>query len=111
MMQEVVRGSYLDRTRIALDFFDASINRVAAWIIGTRATLLALLQALLEPSERVRRLERDGDYTSRLALLEALKCMPYGAVWDYYCATNEVPVGAAWLDDVQRYERDVLSQR
>jgi L-rhamnose isomerase len=111
MMQEVVRGSYLDRTRIALDFFDASINRVAAWIIGTRATLLALLQALLEPSERLRQLERDGDYTSRLAMLEALKSMPYGAVWDYYCATNEVPIGAVWLDDVQRYERDVLNRR
>jgi L-rhamnose isomerase len=111
IMQEVVRGQYLERTRIALDYFDASINRVAAWVIGTRATLLALLHALLEPAERLRHLELNGDLTSRLAMLEALKSMPYGAVWDYYCATNGVPVGAAWLDDVQRYERDVLNRR
>jgi L-rhamnose isomerase len=111
IMQELVRGSYLDRTRIALDFFDASINRVAAWVIGTRATLVALLQALLEPTERLRQLEQDGDFTGRLAMLEELKNLPYGAVWDYYCGTNDAPVGMAWLEEVRRYEQEVLSQR
>jgi L-rhamnose isomerase len=111
MMQEVVRGNYLDRTRIALDYFDASINRVAAWVIGARATLIALLGALLEPVEMLRKLETDGDLTGRLATLESLKSLPFGAVWDYHCAVSEVPLGASWLDEVRRYEADVLSRR
>jgi L-rhamnose isomerase len=111
LMQEVVRGDYLGRTHIALDFFDASINRVAAWVIGTRATLTALLHALLEPVELLRQLEVEGDFTARLAMFEELKNMPFGAVWDYHCATSDVPIGKAWLDDVRRYERDVLSKR
>ena len=82
IMQEIVRGDYLDRVHIGLDFFDASINRVAAWTIGTRNALRALLMSLLEPGEQLRKLEQDGDYTTRLALLEALKGMPFGAVWD-----------------------------
>jgi L-rhamnose isomerase len=111
MMHEVVRGNYLDRTHIALDYFDASINRVAAWVIGARATLIALLAALVEPVEMLRKLEAEGDLTARLAMLESLKSLPLGAVWDYYCAANEVPLGAAWLDQVRRYEGDVLSRR
>jgi L-rhamnose isomerase len=111
LMQEVVRGDYLERTHIALDFFDASINRVAAWVIGTRATLTALLHALLEPVDMLRKLEAEGDFTARLAMFEELKNMPYGAVWDYYCATSGVPIGTAWLEDVRRYEREVLSRR
>jgi L-rhamnose isomerase len=111
IMQEVVRGGYLERTRIALDFFDASINRVAAWVIGARATLYALLAALLEPLELLRQYESSGDFTSRLAMLEHLKSLPSGAVWDYYCATSDVPIGIAWLEEVRRYEHDVLSQR
>jgi L-rhamnose isomerase len=111
LMQEVVRGDYVERTHIALDFFDASINRVAAWVIGTRATLTALLHALLEPVELLRQLEAAGDFTGRLAMFEELKNMPYGSVWDYYCAKNDVAVGKAWLDDVRQYERDVLSKR
>jgi L-rhamnose isomerase len=111
MMQEVVRGQYLDRTHVALDFFDASINRVAAWVIGTRATLIALLHALLEPTDHLRQLEQSGDFTARLATFEALKNLPYGAVWDYYCATSSVPTGMAWLDQVRRYEREVLGHR
>ena len=83
--QELVRGDYLDRVHIGLDFFDASINRVAAWVIGTRAMLKALLLALLEPTETLRQLEADGDTTARLALLEELKTLPFGAVWDHYC--------------------------
>jgi L-rhamnose isomerase len=109
--QEVVRGGFLGRAYLALDFFDASINRVAAWVIGTRSLLKALLAALLEPSELLRRLEADGDYTSRLALLEELKTLPLGAVWDHHCLTGGVPVGRQWLDEVKRYEREVLSTR
>jgi L-rhamnose isomerase len=111
MMQEIVRGEYLDRTRIALDYFDASINRVAAWVIGARAALKALLWALLEPLDMLRNYEANGDFTSRLAALEQLNTLPFGAVWDYYCATNDAPVGLAFIDGVRRYERDVLSHR
>jgi L-rhamnose isomerase len=109
--EEVVRGDYLGRVHIGLDFFDASINRVAAWVIGTRCLLKALLLALLEPAGTLRGLEALGDYTGRLALLEELKTMPHGAVWDFYCLREDVPVGPAWLDAVRAYERDVLSRR
>jgi len=109
--QELVRGDYLGRTHIGLDFFDASINRVAAWVIGTRCMLKALLIALLEPIERMRAAEEAGDYTARLALSEECKTLPFGAVWDYYCLRQGVPVGAAWLDEVKSYERDVLAGR
>jgi L-rhamnose isomerase len=109
--QELVRGGHLDRTHIGLDYFDASINRVAAWVIGTRSMLKALLAALLEPIDEWRRLEVAGDYTSRLARVEEQKTLPLGAVWDYYCLTQGVPVGPAWLDEVKTYERNVLSKR
>lgn len=109
--QELVRGGYLDRTHIGLDYFDASINRVAAWTIGTRNMLKALLKALLEPIQTLRTLEANGDYTARLAVLEELKMLPFGAVWDYHCASAGVPVGREWLTDVQQYERDVLAAR
>ena len=109
--QELVRGGYLDRVHIGLDFFDASINRVAAWVIGARAMLKALLLALLEPTECLRKLEADGDTTSRLALLEELKALPFGTIWDHYCRTRDVPAGRDWLAEVKAYERDVLSKR
>ena len=109
--QELVRGDYLGRVHIGLDFFDASINRVAAWVIGTRSMLKALLLALLEPTETLRRLEAEGDTTARLALLEELKTLPFGAVWDHYCRTHDVPAGRDWLAEVKAYERDVLSKR
>jgi L-rhamnose isomerase len=109
--QELVRGDFLDRTHIGLDYFDASINRVAAWVIGTRNALRALLAALLEPIDRLRKLENEGDFTGRLALLEELKSLPVGAVWDYYCLMSSAPVGAAWLDEVRGYEQRVLSKR
>jgi L-rhamnose isomerase len=109
--QELVRGDYLDRTHIGLDYFDASINRVAAWTIGTRNTLRALLAALLEPIDRLRAAENAGDYTARLAMLEEQKTLPLGAVWDYHCLTSEAPVGSAWLDEVKNYESRVLSKR
>ena len=109
--QELVRGDFIDRAHLGLDFFDASINRIAAWVIGTRNFLKALLVALLEPTSRLRALELEGNYTARLALLEELKTMPFGAVWDHACERAGVPVGEAWLAEVNRYERDVLSKR
>ena len=111
IMQELVRGEFLDRTHIGLDFFDASINRVAAWVVGTRNALRALLLALLEPIEQMRVLEVSGDYTGRLALLEELKGLPFGAVWDYYCLQQDVPVGLAYLDEVRAYEEQELARR
>ncbi len=108
---QIVRGEYLERVHIGLDFFDASINRVAAWIIGTRCMIKALLGALLEPIETLRAHEAGGDFTARLALLEELKTMPLGAVWDYYCLNRDVPAGMAWLDEVRTYEQDVQSKR
>jgi L-rhamnose isomerase len=109
--EELVRGDYLGRVHIGLDYFDASINRVAAWVIGTRAILQSLLVALLEPIEMLRQFESTGDLTARLALLEELKTFPSGAVWDFYCLEQGVPVGMAWLDDVRAYERTVLLPR
>lgn len=109
--EEVVRGGYLERVHLGLDFFDASINRIAAWVIGTRALLKGLLLALLEPTARLRELEANGDFTGRLALLEEIKTLPHGIVWDWYCQQQGVPVGLAWLDEVRRYEREVLQHR
>lgn len=109
--QELVRGDYLHRVHIGLDFFDASINRVAAWVIGTRCMIKALLMALLEPADLLRQAESAGDLTARLALQEEFKTLPYGAVWDYYCLKSEVRVGRSWLDDIRQYEIDVLAHR
>jgi L-rhamnose isomerase len=109
--EEIVRGDYLQRVHIGLDFFDASINRVAAWVIGTRCMLKALLIALLEPTDKLRQMEAAGDLTSRLAMLEELKTLPFGPVWDYYCLKADVPIGTAWLQTVKDYEAKVLSQR
>jgi L-rhamnose isomerase len=109
--QELVRGDFLGRVHIGLDYFDASINRVAAWTIGARCMIKALLLALLEPIETLRKLENEGDFTSRLALLEEAKTLPYGAVWDACCESQGAPAGAAWLAEVKRYEKDVLSKR
>lgn len=109
--QQIVRGDYLQRVHIGLDFFDASINRIAAWVIGTRCMIKALLFALLEPVKMLRELEVAENYTGRLAMLEELKTMPCGAVWDYYCTKMEVPPAHTWLDDVRAYEKDVLTKR
>jgi L-rhamnose isomerase len=108
---ELVRGDVLDRVAIALDFFDASINRVAAWVIGTRNVRRALLRALLEPGAQLAELEARRDFTARLALLEEQKSLPWGAVWDHYCERSDAPVGMAWLDTVRAYERRVLGER
>jgi L-rhamnose isomerase len=109
--QELVRGNYLGRTHIGLDYFDASINRVAAWVIGGRNMLRALCIAMLEPHAQYKKLELEGDYTARLALMEEAKTLPFGAVWDYYCLKQNAPVGAAWLERVKLYEKNVLSHR
>ena len=109
--EALVRPGLLERTHIGLDFFDASINRIAAWVIGARNTRLALLRALLEPVEALAKCEAEGDYTGRLALTEAYKAYPYGAVWDYFCLTENVPVREDWLAEVRKYETDVLSRR
>lgn len=109
--EELVRGDYLGRVHVGLDYFDASINRVAAWVIGIRAMLKALLAALLEPAARLRRLECEGDFSSRLALVEEAKTLPLGAVWDHYCLAQSVPVGMAWMDRVKDYESRVTSKR
>ncbi len=109
--QEVVRGDYLGRVHIGLDFFDASINRVAAWVIGARSMQKGLLLALLEPAETLRNLEAEGDFTARLALLEEVKTLPWGVVWDHFCRSLGVPAGRGWLEEVKTYERDVLSKR
>jgi len=111
MMEELVRGGFLGRTHIGLDFFDASINRVAAWVIGTRSTLKALLAAFLEPAGLLRAAEASGDNTLRLALFEEAKTLPLGAVWDEYCRRKDVPPGPRWIEEVKRYEKSVLADR
>jgi len=109
--QELVRGDFLKRTHIGLDYFDASINRVAAWVIGTRNTLKALLKAMIEPIALLREREAASDYTGRLALLEETKGLPWGVVWDRYCAAAGVAGERQWLDEIREYERSVLSAR
>jgi L-rhamnose isomerase len=108
---EIVRNNALSRVHIGLDYFDASINRIAAWTIGARDTLRAILFALLEPVELLRRCEIQGDFSQRLALLEELKAMPWNAVWDYYCLTKSVPVGIAFMDAIKDYESQELVNR
>lgn len=109
--QEIIRGGFDKRVNIALDFFDASINRIAAWVIGTRNTQKSLLRALLEPQDVLRKAESTFDFTTRLALTEEYKMYPFGAIWDYYCEKNNVPVREAWLEKVRSYEKDVLLKR
>jgi L-rhamnose isomerase len=109
--QEIIWGGHAPRVRIGLDYFDASINRVAAWVIGARNMRKALLLALVAPIAKLRQFEAEGDYTSRLALMEDAKLLPAGAVWDYFCARQGVPVGEAWLAEIKNYERTVLAKR
>lgn len=111
IMQQVVRNGYTQRVKIALDFFDASINRLAAWIIGTRNARKALLRANLENTAELKKLELDTDFTARLALTEEDKTLPFGAIWDYYCLKEGVPVGEDWLKEVRDYEKNVMSAR
>jgi L-rhamnose isomerase len=109
--KELVRSGKLDKVHIGLDFFDASINRVAAWVIGTRNMVKALLFGMLEPIADIRKAELEMDFTKRLVMFEELKSLPWAAVWDYYCTKQGVPVGLDWFDKVKQYEKDVLSKR
>ncbi len=109
--QEIVRAKALERVNIGLDFFDASLNRIGAYVIGTRAAQMAFLSALLEPTKALRKYEEKGKYFERLAMLELMKSKPFGAVWDYYCLKNKVPVGQDYIDEILKYEKEVLGKR
>ena len=111
IMDEIVRMNALDRVYIATDYFDASINRIVAWVVGSRNTRKALLEALLQPVDTMKALERDGDVSARLAYVQEFKAQPFSLVWDYYCQKTGTGVGLGWLDSVKAYEKDVLSQR
>ena len=108
---EIARGGALDRVYVALDFFDASINRIAAYVIGARATRQAILSALLDPSAQLRDLERSGKRAQKLAVMEVQKTLPFGAVWDMACLKTDTPCGADWLAEVERYEQVVTGRR
>jgi L-rhamnose isomerase len=108
---EIARGNAWDRVFVALDFFDASINRIAAYIIGSRATRQAILYALLDPTARIREAEASGRGHDRLALMEQAKALSWGSVWDELCRRDGVPAGADWIAEVTRYEKRVLSKR
>jgi len=109
--KEIVRNDLLERTAIGLDFFDGTINRIAAWVVGTRNTQKALLKAMLEPTQNLKDLENHFDFTSRLVLTEELKDFPYSDVWNYFCLKNNVPVGLDWFEEVKEYEAKILAER
>ena len=111
LMQEIVWAGKLDRSHLGLDFFDAGINRIGAYVTGTRSAQKALLLALLDPVETLREYEQSGRRFELLALLEEMKSKPFGPVWDYYCLKKNVPVGEAVIKEIQDYERTVLSRR
>ena len=111
LFKELVRANGLHRAHVGLDYFDASINRIGAYIIGTRATQKCILQALLEPLAKLREYEENGQYFERLALLEEAKSMPFGAVFDYFNLKNNVPVGEEYIPCIQQYEKEVTSKR
>ncbi len=111
IMEELVRLGKLENTYIATDFFDASINRVVAWVTGLRNTRKALLAALLQPNDMLKEIEAKGDVSGRLAISQEFKAAPFSLVWDYYCQQKDAGVGLEWLDEVREYEKDVLSKR
>ncbi len=111
LSEEIVRSNVLGRVHFALDYFDASMNRVGAWVIGARATLKSILIALLEPRKKLQEFEDAGNYFGRLALLEELKTMPFGSVWDYFCLMMDVPSGESWIEEIEHYETEVTSKR
>jgi L-rhamnose isomerase len=111
IMQEIIRANAIDRVHVGLDYFDASINRIGAYVVGVRAAQKALLQALLEPIAQLREYEAKGQNFERLALLEEAKALPWSAVYDYYCMLKEVPAAEALIADIQQYEKDVTSKR
>lgn len=111
IMNEIIHNGYNERVHIGLDYFDASINRIACWVIGVRNARKALLKAALDPINPIRDAELAGDYTARLALLEETRTLPFSAIWNYYCATHNVPTGQDWLETVRTYEANVTLRR
>ena len=111
IMKEIVRNDALDKVLIGLDFFDASINRVAAWVIGTRNAQKALLWALLQPSARLKELQDNGEFTEKFMLMEEAKTLPFYDIWEEYCKREGVPSTEAWYAEVAQYEKDVQSKR
>ena len=111
LFQEIVRCDALDRVHIGLDYFDASINRIGAYVIGTRAAQKCMLRALLEPLAKLREYEAAGQGFQRLALLEEAKALPWNAVWDMFCLKNNVPVGEEFIAEIEKYEVNVTSKR
>ncbi|WP_321437472.1 L-rhamnose isomerase [uncultured Bacteroides sp.] len=111
LAKEIIRCNALDRVNIGLDYFDASINRIGAYVIGSRATQKCFMQALLEPLAKLREYEANGQFFERLALLEEAKSLPWNAVWDMFCLQNNVPVGEEFIAEIQKYEADVTSKR
>lgn len=109
--RSLVRSNLIEKTSIGLDYFDASINRIAAWVVGIRSTQKALLKAMLEPVDTINELEKDMKYTDRMVLTEEMKSMPFGIVYDYYCFINNIPVGSEYLAEIKDYENKVLSKR
>jgi L-rhamnose isomerase len=109
--QEIVRCKALNRVNVSLDYFDASINRIGAYVIGVRAAQQGFLCALLEPNEIIKKAEEAGNNFKRLALFEVMKSKPFGAVYDYYCMKNNVPVAQDYIEDIEKYEAEVLKKR
>ena len=109
--QEIIRAKALKRVNVGLDFFDASLNRIGAYVIGTRSAQIAFLYAFLEPFDSLVKFENEGKNFERLALLELLKTMPFGAIYDYYCMKNDVPAGQDYINEIMKYEKNVLSKR
>ena len=111
IMKEIVRSDALDKVLIGLDFFDASINRVAAWVIGTRNTQKALLWALLQPDTKLKQLQDSGQFTKKMMLTEEAKTLPFGDIWEEYCTRQDVPADEKWFAEVEAYEQEVLLKR
>ena len=111
LTEEIIRSNAMDRIHLGLDYFDASINRIGAWVIGTRAVQKSLLYAMLQPWEILKEYEEKGKYFQRLAYLEELKSLPFGSVWDYFCLINDIPIGYSWIDEIEKYEKEVLRKR
>ena len=109
--KEIVRNNALDRVYIALDYFDASINRICAWVVGMRNMQKALLYALLMPNEKLAKLQEERRFTELMMEQEELKTYPFGDVWDYFCQINQVPVKEQWFKEAEAYENEVLSKR
>jgi L-rhamnose isomerase len=109
--QEIIRAKAINRVNVALDFFDASLNRIGAYVIGTRSAQMAFLYAMLEPFDLLVKFENEGKNFERLALMELLKTLPFGAVYDYYCMKNNIPAGHDYIDEIMKYEKNVLSKR